>query len=138
MLKSKKLFFILLLILSVCIASIPTYASEKTTSPRYTTLTDCSFSFLASNGIGYATVIYNSSQSTFTKATVNIKVQKRLLLVFWTDVDEWTTSSNQPNGNFYNNFTLKDSGTYRATFTLTITSANGLEDVVTQTIESAY
>lgn len=69
---------------------------------------------------------------------VTVKLQKKFLLLFWTDVDEWSSSSTENYGDFYHVFELNGTGTYKATFTLTITGTDGTVDTVTKEIESKY
>ena len=136
-------FYALLLILAIFMTSIPAFASEASIeasekiSPRLSHLANSKSIFSATSNGGYATVTYDG-YSSFVRADVTIKVQKRFLLVFWTDVGEWSSTSTDKNGMFVHTFTLDGSGTYRASFTLVITGNDGTVDTITDTIESKY
>ena len=95
------------------------------------------FSFSANSNGGIASVYYRG-YSSFVKAELTVKVQKRFLLVFWSDIGEWSTSSTDVNPILEHIFTLDGSGTYRASFTLVITGNDGTVDTITDTIESKY
>ena len=92
------------------------------------------FSFAVTDNIGYIDVTYYGYDS-FVRADLNVKVQKRFLLVFWNDVYEWNASSTEIDGDFVHEFTVEKSGMYRAQFTLLVTGNNGTVDTITSTIE---
>ena len=74
---------------------------------------------------------------SFVRADLNVKVQKRFLLVFWNDVYEWNASSTEMDGHFYHEFDITNgSGMYRAKFTLVITGNDGTVDTIPYTIEN--
>jgi hypothetical protein len=98
-------------------------------------ISNAEFSFSALSDGGHVSVSYDGYNS-FVRADVTVKVEKRFLLVFWNDVDEWSASSTNPYGVFYHLFTLNGNGTYRATVTLTITGSDGTVDTITDEIES--
>lgn len=131
----------LLLVLIISMTSIT--ASASGTVPDYNEgimpimehVSTTSFIFYALSDGGHASIEYTGSDS-FVRADVTVKVEKRFLLVFWNDVDEWSASSTDPYGSFYHLFALNGKGTYRATITLTITGSDGTVDTITDEIES--
>lgn len=141
--KITKTFLIILLSLVMCMTSLPTFASEAQTDestgimPCFSHMNTARFSFSATSNGGYALVTYDGYDS-FVRADVSVKVQKRFLWAFWSDVDEWSTSSTDPNAILEHTFDLNGSGTYKATFTLTVTGTDGIVDTITETIESKY
>lgn len=131
---TKKLVaFILIAILSM--TNIVAFAADEEISPRLSHTENGSFSFAATNNVGYIGVTYYGYDS-FVRADLNVKVQKRFLLVFWNDVYEWNASSTELNGEFYHEFEITESGMYRAKFTLTVTGNDGTQDIITDTIEN--
>ena len=114
-------------------------------SPYYTNCNKCSLSFtVADPGEAHVGVTYNAKNDVFKEARVTVKIQKKFLLFFWQTVDigfannEWTDSSTNVNGYFYNSFDVDGTGTYRAIFTIQIIGINGSVDLIEETIESKY
>lgn len=128
----------------MCFASVPINASalesdtKNAVSPRWSHLSDVAFTFAATSSGGHVDVTYTGYSSSFVKADVHVKLQKKFLLVFWTDVDEWSTSSSELHDNLYHCFSLDGTGTYKATLTFTVTGTDGTIDTLTDTIESKY
>ena len=131
---TKKLVAILLIAI-MSFTNVVAFAADESISPRLSHTSDGSFSFSATNNIGYIGVIYNGYDS-FVRADLNVQVQKRFLLVFWNDVYEWNASSTEIDGYFYHEGELNGNGMYRAKFTLTVTGNDGTQDVITDTIEN--
>lgn len=127
----------ILLIAILSMTGINAFASSETPSPRLSHMEDGSFSFAATSSGGYVDVAYFGYDS-FVRADLTVEIEKRFLLVFWNDVCEWSASSTELNGEFYNTLPLNGSGTYRATFTLRITGNDGTVDTITDVIEDKY
>lgn len=141
--KITKTLITLFLTAIMCMTSLPVFASEyqndrnQEITPRLSHTYNSDFSFNATTSGGHAVVTYYGNES-FVKADLTIKVEKCFLWVFWSQVDEWSSSSTQKNGDFLHTFTLTGSATYRATFTLKITGSDGTVDTIEQVIESKY
>ena len=135
--KRMKLLCAAILSVIMMMSGTTAFASEGQITPRYNNVGSCNLGFDATSGSGVASVVYNG-YSGFARADVTVKVQKRFLLVIWTNVGEWSSSSTNANGYFHHVFALNGSGTYRATITLTVTGVNGTVDTITETIESSY
>ena len=133
--KITKSLVAILLIAILSMANVTAFATDERISPRLSHMEDGGFSFAAVDNKGYIDVTYYGYDS-FVRADLNVKIQKRFLLVFWNDVDEWSSSSTEINGEFYKEFDLNGSGMYRAKFTLLITGNDGTVDTVTDTIEN--
>ena len=137
-----KITLALLLVLVISMTSITASATEvnpnlnKEIMPCLEHISSSSFSFSPTSDGGHVSVTYNGLKDTFVCADVTVKVEKRFLLVFWNDIDEWSATSTALYGNFYHLFTLNGNGTYRATITLTITGSDGTVDTITDEIES--
>ena len=141
--KITMLFFAILLIATMCLTSVTTFASEGGTNenegimPCLENTGSYNFSFSATSGGGEIIVTYRG-ESTFSRADVTVKIEKRNLLVLWKDVYEFSVSSTDVNGYIYRSCPLDGSGKYRATITLTVYSTNGSSDSITETIKSDY
>ena len=131
---TKTLIAIFLLVI-MCMTNVTAFASNESPSPRLSHMGVAGLTFATENNVGYIGVTYYGYDS-FVRADLNVKVQKRFLLVFWNDVYEWNASSTVIDGEFYHEFAVEKSGKYRANFTLLITGNDGTVDTVTTTIES--
>lgn len=132
--KITKALVAILLIAILSMANVTAFATDEIISPRLSHTEDGGFSFAARDNVGYIDATYYGYDS-FVRADLNVKVQKRFLLVFWNDVYEWNESCTDLNGEFYHEFNIEKSGTYRANFTLTVTGNDGTSDIITSTIE---
>lgn len=133
--KITKTLIAILLIAVLSMTNVVAFAIEETIDPRLSHTGVGGFSFAVTDNIGYIDVTYYGYDS-FVRADLNVKVQKRFLLVFWSDVYEWNASCTDIDGEFYHEFTVEKSGMYRANFTLTVTGNDGTVDTVTSTIEN--
>ena len=132
--KITKTLIAILLIAVMSMTHVVAFATDEGISPRLSHTSDGGFSFAAYDNIGHVGVTYYGYDS-FVRADLNVKVQKRFLLVFWNDVYEWNASSTEIEGEFYHEFELNGSGVYRAKMTLTITGNDGTVDTIPSTIE---
>lgn len=135
--KLTKVLVAILLIVVTSMTSVTAFAADEGINPRLSHMEDGGFSFAATEEGGLINVTYYG-YSSFVRADLNVKIEKRSLLVFWNDVAEWNASSTETDGCFSHVFALDGSGMYRATFTLVITGSDGTQDVVTETIKSKY
>ena len=133
--KIKKTLVAIMLIAIMSMTNIIAFATEGEINPRLSHTSDGGFSFAANDNVGYVDVTYYGYDS-FVRADLNVKVQKRFLLVFWNDVYEWNASSTEIEGLFSHTFELNGSGMYRANFTLKVTGNDGTVDTITSTIEN--
>ena len=135
--KITKTLIAVLLITILSMTSITSFASNDSVSPRLSHLGHAVFSFSATANGGYIDVTYDGYES-FVRADLTVKVEKQFLFFFWTEVDTWSATNYENEGDFVHTFTLTGSGTYRASFTLKVTGNNGTVDTVTSEIESKY
>ena len=127
----------IMLIAILSMTNIVAFATNEEISPRLSHMSDAVMSFSATANGGYIDVSYDCYDS-FVRADLNVKIQKRFLLVFWNDIDEWNSYSTEIEDDFVHTFSLNGSGMYRAIFTLTITGNDGTVDTIEKTIESKY
>ena len=149
--KMRKIFksFLTLLVATAIFLSgiVAVSASGGTTEimPRWNIAEDNNFTFsVSATNKANVRVTYSADNSTFQKANLTVKIEKRILLLFWTTVDigytnnEWKASSTNSSGIFSNSFTVNGKGTYRAKITLEIIGNNGQKDVIEETLEYEY
>lgn len=134
----KILLAIICLIVSVGCIPTNTLAAESGITPYYNntmnTLTDF---YISENGVATVHISFNGYGGETTGATINTKIEKRFLLVFWSDVASWT---DEVSGYYYTNehsINVKK-GTYRATVEYTIRGTGGEPDVIVDELEYTY
>ena len=135
--KITKTLVAILLIAVLSMTSITSFASDEGIDPRLSHADAANFSFSATANGGYIDVTYYGYDS-FVRADLTVKIEKKFLLFFWTEVDTWSASNTNIDGYFVHTFNLTGSGTYRATFTLTITGNDGTVDTIPTVIEDSY
>ena len=138
----------LLVAIAILVSGVVTVSADNNSSvitPRWNITESKNTTFrISSSGIATVNASYIADSSTFQKATVTVKIEKRFLLVFWNVVDigytnnQWVASSTNPNGVFSNTFTVNGKGMYRAHITLVITGNNGQQDVIEETLQYEY
>ena len=127
--KLTKTLVAIFLIAVLSMTSVTAFASNEGPSPRLSHMSHAGYTFAVKNNVGYIDLTYYGYDS-FVRADLNVKVQKRFLMVFWNDVYEWNASSIDIEGDFYHEFPVEKSGMYRAQFTLLITGNDGTVDVI--------
>ena len=135
--KITKTLVAVLLIAILSMTSITSFANEQGISPRLSHVGSANFSFAASANGGYIDVTYYGYDS-FVRADLTVKIEKRFLLFFWSEVDTWSASNTRIDGYFVHTFNLTGSGTYRATFTLTVTGNDGTVDTIPSVLDDSY
>lgn len=145
MTKITKTLLIICLAIVMCFSGVPLTAfatdnndTVSTISPRWSHLANVDFIFSATSSGGHVDVSYSGYSDSFARADIHVKLQKKFLLVFWTDVDEWSMSSTELNESYYHCFTLDGTGTYKATLTFTVTGTDGTVDTYNDELESRY
>ncbi len=142
--KITKTLLIICFAVIMCFTSVPITAfaaednTQSTVTPRWSHLANVTFAFSATSSGGHVGVSYSGYSDSFSRADIHVKLQKRFLLVFWTDIDEWSVSSTEKLDSFYHCFTLDGTGTYKATLTFTATGIDGTADTYTDSGESKY
>lgn len=128
-------------------ASAEDYATlnERNVSPRLTNCYKCEFDFIILDpDEAHVLVTYSALADVFTQAKLTVKIQKKILGLFWNTVDigtandEWIAYSNAVFGEFYNNFSVDGTGTYRAVICLEVYGTSGVVDTIEDTLEFRY
>ena len=90
-----------------------------------------------SNGTAAVRATFRGDRNVITSATVKIKIQKKFLFFFWTDVIEWTDETTENNYTVVHSTTV-DSGTYNAIVEYTIRGVGGESDIIKDEIERTH
>ena len=123
----------------LCMSIVPAYANSQPT-PRYTNTIECDMAFnVNGNGANFS-VAYTAIEETFLQAKLTVKLEKKVLGLFWTQVgDTWTSDYCYDYLGYISDTIPADGkGTYRATFKLTVYGNQGIADVIDNTIEVKY
>lgn len=119
--------------------------SANEIAPCSESITQSSFRFTISDtGTASIRIIYEADGSNFSQAKVTVKLQKRVLGLFWTTVDIgetdnlWVDYSSDSSGIFSFSTGLGDEGTYRAVITLEVTTTSGTTDVIEDKVQATY
>ena len=139
------LIFSMLFVMGVGGFTVSAAENEETITPRFTNCNQCNFVFqVLDPGEAHVAVTYNAKADVFTQAKLTVKIQKKILGLFWTTVDigttndEWVAYSTAINGQFYNYFSVNGTGTYRAVFCVEMYGISGVVDTIENTIEYKY
>lgn len=105
-------------------------AGNATVTPRYNNTIGPTTNFNIANDVAEIYVRYDGYEGVTTGATITITLEKKFLLVFWTEVETWTLTSNS--ANFTQTVSCDvSSGTHRATVVYEIYGSGGSTDVIT-------
>lgn len=92
----------------------------------------------------FVTVSYNAKEEGFSQIKISVKIQKKILGLFWKTVDigildnEWVAYSSDVSGEFYNSFPVDGTGVYRAVVTLKVINTDGTYEEIEKTVEYDY
>ncbi|MBR4634768.1 MAG: hypothetical protein IKO51_00190 [Clostridia bacterium] len=134
------LLTMLLLVMSI---AVPLYKASAAITYNNTVSADLGCTVNSSGRLSAAMVVLGYAGTT-KKIQVELYIEKRFLLVFWSRVDIgcpnniWTDSKT---GYSYSNtfdFDLPSTGTYRTTVTYTVSGTGGTDDVITKTDTVTY
>lgn len=120
-------------------------SNAKTTSPRLINCEECDFTFKVFDpGEAHVLATYSAKADVFTQSKLTVKIQKKILGLFWQSLkingssDEWTAYSYAVNEAFSKSFPIDSTGTYRAVFCLEIYVTSGAVETIEDTIEYKY
>lgn len=118
---------------------MPAFATEQVI-PRYTNTLAANMAFSVDANGAHVVTTYEAVEETFLQAKLTVKLEKKVLGLFWTDVGDTWTSDYCYDYLGYISGTLPASGkgTYRATFKLTVYGNQGIADVIDHTAEYKY
>lgn len=134
----KVLFLLICLILLFSISASYVSAAENTVMPRFNNASYANASFtINSSGVATINASYDGYEGITTGARITILLEKKTFFFFWSDVQEWTISSNESYGSFTRSCTVEE-GDYRATVTFEISGSGGATDVIERELEYSY
>ena len=93
--------------------------------------------YIDSNGNANVQVGYVGYEGITTGARITILLEKRNLLVFWKDVEEWVITSSDYYGDYFRSCAVSE-GTYRVTITFEISGTGGATDVHEVELKDSY
>ncbi len=135
--KKKICLLFVLVFVFASVTQLSVLASDIMPLNNNTNLTKTKF-VISDTGDAIVTVKYEGYPNITTGAIISIKIEKRNLLLFWTDVVEETITVN----NYYYanalHYQLEDTGTYRCTVEYVISGTGGADDVITYEEEQKY
>lgn len=135
--KKKICLLFVLVFVFASVTQLSVLASDIMPLNNNTNLTKTKF-VISDTGDAIVTVKYEGYPNITTGAIISIKIEKRNLLLFWTDVVEETITVN----NYYYanalHYQLEDTGTYRCTVEYVISGTGGADDVITYEHEQKY
>ena len=126
----KKIVTIMLCVLMLFTASpISAFALDDGINSRFNNVNSSDITFQIVNGYAQIDAMYIGYGNATTGARIYVTLEKRTLLVFWNDVDEWEASSSSYADSFVYRYAVS-SGTYRAKVRMEIYGTNGSADVI--------
>ena len=130
------IFVVFILIMTFACQSL-VFATDISPYNNNTSTTTTTFN-ISTSGKANVHVNYMGYNGVTTGATISIKIEKRNLLLFWTDVvtETITVEAYRYDNNFY--YQLEDSGTYRCTVEYVISGTGGADDVITFEDTASY
>ena len=124
----KSICLLLAFLFIACIFTVPVNASDISLYNNNTLIVDTIFA-IKETGEAVVLVNYEGYKNITTGATITIKIEKKTLLFFWSDViDETITVVGE---SYFNEFhyQLEDKGTYRCSVVYTVSGTGGADDV---------
>ena len=112
-------------------------------SPYYLNVGDTRF-YLIVNSSGATFEAFYEGNSSFARAELSVKLQKKTLGIFWSTVDIpgsddiWKGSSTLQTCTFFDTLPIDGTGTYRAVFTLNIYGTDGTVEEIEEKVEYKY
>ena len=128
----KKIFMriLSLTLVFICIFQISVFADgisllNNNTVSHYTEFN------ISADGKAIIDLEYTGFPNVTTGATITMKIEKRNLLLFWTDIVETTYSVSGSSYSYQHRYVLEKTGTYRCTVEYVISGTGGADDVIT-------
>lgn len=145
----KKILSLLLSVILLCSVSTVAYAQDTVAEPgaleqtesnvapcfEYTNTTYTSLS-ISTSGKATCSTSLNGYSGTTTKIVIKMTLQKKTLL-WWSEVDSWSTTINNWYGDLTKTVSVK-SGTYRVKVEFTVYSGSNSEEITTYSQEKEY
>lgn len=91
--------------------------------------------FIIVDNVAYVDVSYIGYSNVTTNAKITITLQKRTLLLFWSNETEWIDTSDRVSNTFNHTYPVS-SGTYRVKITFEISGTGGATDIIEREIKA--
>lgn len=138
----KRLLSLIVILAVLCSAITLTVSASSGSSeitPYYNNVIRVNNSFeIDDAGNARIRVYYDSDPGVVTNATIEIRLLRKTLLFFWSEVETWTDTSTSSIYSNVHTTTLSKTGTYKVEITYTINGNGGAADVITKEIEQKY
>lgn len=127
----KKKFCLFLALVFVIMSTFPisVNANDIALLNNNTFFTDTMF-IISDTGKATVAILYEGYENITTGAVITIKIEKRTLLVFWSEIVNYTITvpCDYYSDSIY--YQLEKSGTYRCTVVYTVSGTGGADDVI--------
>lgn len=130
----KSISFILVAVILMSVFTTVVSASNEGISARNNNVALTDSNFVIVDDVAYVAVSYIGYSNVTTSAKITITLQKRTLLLFWSDETEWIDTSNNVSNTFEHTYPVS-SGTYRVKITFEISGTGGATDVIEREIK---
>lgn len=138
----KRLLSLIVILAVLCSAVALTVSATSESSgitPYYNNIYKVTSDFsINENGQAQIIASYESEPGVVTNATIEIRLLRKTLLFFWSEVETWTDTSTSSIYSNVHTTSLSKTGTYKVEITYTINGNGGAADVITDEIEQKY
>jgi hypothetical protein len=125
----KRVLSVILVCIMIATFTVSAFADDVSLYNNHTAVTSTDF-VIYDNGEALVAFRYAGYEGITTGATIEIKIQKRNLLIFWNDVVNETITVNEVDYDDVYSYQLSDTGTYKCTVTYTVYGTAGEADVI--------
>ncbi len=128
---NKKICLILTVVFMLSgIFQLTLLASDMSLYNNNTNLTRTAFT-ITDTGEAIVSLSYYGYPNVTTGATITVKIEKRSMLIFWTDIITETVTVQGENYVKELSYQLENTGTYRCTVEYVVSGTGGADDVLT-------
>ena len=130
----KTISFILVAVVLFSLFTMVVSASNEGISVCNNNVAMTDSNFIIVDNVAYVDVSYIGYSNVTTNAKITITLQKRTLLLFWSNETEWIDTSDRVSNTFTHTYPVS-SGTYRVKITFEISGTGGATDVIEREIK---
>ena len=130
----KSISFILVAVVLFSVFATVVSASNEGIMPCFNNAANVRNAFIISDNIAIVSLSYVGYSGITSGAKITTTLQKRTLLLFWSDVIEWVDTSSAVSYSFEHTHPVS-SGTYRVKITYEISGTGGATDIIEDEIK---